>query len=115
MSNKSDQIDLSILGEKNAGRYRCPICDARRGVSVNTRKDGKLLVHCHAQGCDVWSVLRKSGTAPRVRLNKPDDTDDKAKRIREAEAIWKQACETDDAPTEYSVMPSRFLRIWRIG
>jgi hypothetical protein len=72
-SNISNHIDLSILGEKRGDRYRYPICNARRGVSVGEGKDGKVLLYCHANGCDVWSAVRKNGATRRIRSNEVND------------------------------------------
>jgi putative DNA primase/helicase len=101
--NISDHGGLSILGRKNGDRYRCPICDARRGVSVKTNSDGKLLVHCHANECDVWSLLRSRATPTRVRLNRSDDQDDIFERIDRAWEIW-------DVARSSTLRPRRYLR-----
>jgi hypothetical protein len=86
--NMSDREIQSFLGEKRGDRFGCPICGARRGVSL-TRKDGKVLLYCHANQCDVWSLLRKRGTPNRVQPIVSDEQDGVADRIRDAEAIEK--------------------------
>lgn len=101
MATASERI--SAFGGNRGDRSTCPVCSARRGLAVDQR-NGKLLVHCHANNCDVVSYMKQHGTWPggtggwRIAPERRDDRSPAEaiyERLRSALSILRTAAWAD--------------------
>ena len=107
MSNVNPQVENlpihEMLRAGRNGRSPCPICGSSHALSVDIGRNGKPIFFCHANGCDVWKLVREQkvdwkAIARRTATPKRDE----AERFHEAFTILRAAkIANAGAPEDY--------------